>query len=79
MKQLSSDICSQLHSHSFSHSLSPSPSLPLSLSPSPPLSQVSLIRAGPVGCTRTTYLTIELDTASLPNAKTMQTIIKPTI
>lgn len=40
---------------------------------------VSLIRAGPVGCTRTTYLTIELDTASLPNAKTMQTIIKPTI
>ena len=40
---------------------------------------VSLIRAGPVGCTRTTYLTIELDTAGLPNAKTMQTIIKPTI
>jgi hypothetical protein len=40
---------------------------------------VSLIRAGPVGCTRTTYLTIELDTASLPMAKTMQTIIKPTI
>ena len=40
---------------------------------------VSLIRAGPVSCTRSAYLTIELDTTSLPNAKTMQTIIKPTI
>ena len=40
---------------------------------------ISLIRAGPVNVTRTAPLTLELDTASLPNAKTMQTIIKPTL
>jgi hypothetical protein len=40
---------------------------------------VSVIRAGPVGCSRTSYLTVELDAVNLPQAKTMQTIIKPTI